>query len=146
MSEEFELEIEVIKSMYDNVIVIDPSSSPPSSSSSSSSCYRIIELTLIPRVLASSSFVEITIQIQVPWRYVSHSANGSSSSDDNNVNGADSFIPKVIIKRSSGLADEGRQLHYSIQKLHSTFLPGTIIIIIDHQSSSIIIIIIIIIR
>ena len=108
MYEDFELEIEAIQSMYDTIVI------DPKSLSSSSSCYRIIELTLTPRVLASSSFVEITIQIHVPLSYV------TQSSDNDN----DSYIPKVIIKRTSGLADEGKQLLLNLQKLHSSFLPG----------------------
>jgi len=116
--EDFELEIEAIQSMYDNVSVYDPSSSSSSSLSSSSSSYhRIIELTLTPRVLASSSFVEVTIQINVPMSYVTQ--NNDTTSDDS------SFIPKVVLMRTSGLADEGKQLLQNIHKLHVTFLPGT---------------------
>ena len=111
--EDFELEIEAIQSMYDNVSVYGPSSS----SSSSSSYHRIIELTLTPRVLASSSFVEVTIQINVPISYVTQ--NIDTTSDDS------SFIPKVVLMRTSGLADEGKQLLQNIHKLHVTFLPGT---------------------
>jgi len=115
MFEDFELEIEAIQSMYDNVSVYDPSSS---SSSSSSSYHRIIELTLTPRVLASSSFVEVTIQINVPMSYATQSIDTTTSDDS-------SFIPKVVLMRTSGLADEGKQLLQNIHKLHETFLPGT---------------------
>ena len=108
--EDFDLEIEAIQSMYDNVSIYDPSSS---SSSSSSSYHRIIELTLTPRVLASSSFVEVTIQINIPISYVTQNIDDSS------------FIPKVVLMRTSGLADEGKQLLQNIHKLHVTFLPGT---------------------
>jgi hypothetical protein len=120
MYEDFELEIEAIQSMYDNVSVYDPSSSSSSSSSSlsSSSYHRIIELTLAPRVLASSSFVEVTIQINIPISYVTQ--NIDTTSDDS------SFIPKVVLMRTSGLADEGKQLLQNIHKLHVIFLPGTI--------------------
>ena len=110
-NENFELELEIINSMYDNVKVFD-------SSSSSSSIYSIIELVLVPRVLSSSSFVEATIQLHIPNAYVDNSKLDLNDTDDY------SFLPKLVIVRTSGLSDEGRQLLLSIQKLYKTFLPG----------------------
>ena len=111
LNENFELELEIINSMYDNVKVFD-------SSSSSSSIYSIIELVLVPRVLSSSSFVEATIQLHIPNAYVDNSKLDLNDTDDY------SFLPKLVIVRTSGLSDEGRQLLLSIQKLYKTFLPG----------------------
>jgi len=113
LNENFELELEIIHSMYDNVKVFDSSSS-----SSSSSIYSIIELVLVPRVLLSSSFVEATIQLHIPNTYVDNSKLDLNDTDDY------SYLPKLVIVRTSGLSDEGRQLLLSIQKLYKTFLPG----------------------
>ena len=92
-------------------------SSLSSLSTTSISC--ILELVLVPRVLSSSSFVEATIQLHIPNTYVHNSDLEINASDDSY-----SYVPKLVIVRTSGLADEGRQLLLSVQKLYSTFLPG----------------------
>ena len=106
LDENFELELEIICSMYDNVKVYNSSLLLESSSSSLSSLSSlsttsiscILELVLVPRVLSSSSFVEATIQLHIPNTYVHNSDLEINASDDSY-----SYVPKLVIVRTSGL-------------------------------------------